>query len=414
MESTLTTQEITRVQTLQRLLGGYLTQRAAACELGLSVRHVHRLLGRLRDGGVAAMASRRRCRAPNNQIDAATCRRILERCRSDYLGFGPTFLAQTLAQRDEISVSREWLRRLLIENALWKSKRRKRNLHPLRERRPRFGELMQMDGSPHNWFEGRAPECTLLLAVDDATSRICSARFEPTETTDGYFRLTRSHIERYGRFLAAYPDKHSIFRYSGQSVASDVTTQYQRACNELDVELICANSPQAKGRVERANRTLQDRLVKAMRLANICDMEVANAFLPGFLENHNAQFAREPACSDDAHRSASGFDLDYILCRRKERVITKNLMFQISDTIYALTDAYSKRNIVTGARVELRIHTDGRMTGHHGSHELSVKSLGKRARNAPIVGAKDLNAHLDRRLPNPRKAHKPALNHPWT
>ncbi len=224
--------------------------------------------------------------------------RVLERCRSDYRGFGPTFLAETLAARDSIDVSAEWLRALLVANDLWTSKRRKRNVHPLRVRRPRFGELVQMDGSPHDWFEDRGPRCTLLLAIDDATSRITSARFENAETTDGYMLLIRKHLETFGRFRAAYTDKHSIFRYSGPSTSNDITTQLQRSLDELEIELICANSPQAKGRVERANRTFQDRLIKAMRLEHIGGTVSANGFLPQFLTEHNARFAIAPESAD--------------------------------------------------------------------------------------------------------------------
>ncbi|MGH7748895.1 MAG: ISNCY family transposase, partial [Candidatus Dormibacteria bacterium] len=338
---------------------------------------------------------------------------ILERYRSDYRGFGPTFLAQTLAQRDDILVSREWLRALLVEHDLWKPKRRRRNIHPLRERRPRFGELVQMDGSPHDRFEERGPRCTLLLAIDDASSRITAARFELGETTDGYFRLLLCHLVSYGRFLAAYADKHSIFRYSGTSTDPTITTQVQRALGELEIELICANSPQAKGRIERANRTFQDRLIKAMRLERIATIEQGNAFLPSFVEDHNARFATAPAQSEDAHRSIADFDLENILCQRDERVVTKNLMFQLDDAIFKLLDPYSRRQLRAGSRITIRRHHDGRVTVWHGENRLDVEPAGKLLRNAPIVGAKDLNAHLNRRIPDPRKAHTPAPDHPW-
>ncbi len=409
----MTPSELDRLRTLQRVVDGSLSQTAAALILTISERQVRRLIGAFERDGPQSVLSKRRGAAPNNRVVDSIRATILERYRNDYRGFGPTFLAQTLAKRDDTIVSREWLRALLIEHDLWKPKRRRRNVHPLRQRRPRFGELVQMDGSPHDWFEERGPRCTLLLAIDDATSRVTAGRFELAETTDGYYRLLVLHLSTYGRFCAAYTDKHSIFRYSGSSADATITTQLQRSLDELDIELICANSPQAKGRIERANRTFQDRLIKAMRLEGIAALDDANAFLPRFIDDHNACFAVAAAVAQDAHRSIAGFDLDNILCRRDERVVTKNLMFQIDDLCFKLVDPYSRRQLAAGSRVTVKRHPDGRMTVRHDDHDLTAESAGKLLRNAPIVGSKDLNTHLNRRIPDPRKVRKPAANHPW-
>ena len=409
----MSSSEIVRSQVLAQLAERMLSQASAAQALAISERHVRRLLRRFEAGGAGAIVSQRRGKPPNNRVDDAIVLAILDRCRGDYADFGPTFLAQVLEQRDQIVVSREWLRALMIRNGLWTAHRRKRNLHPLRERRPCFGELVQMDGSPHDWFETRGPRCTLLLAIDDATSRVTAARFERTETTNGYFALIRTHIERYGRFCAAYTDKHSIFRYSGSTTDLATVTQLQRSLDELNIDLICANSPQAKGRVERANRTFQDRLIKAMRLEGIATLDDANRYLPQFLLDHNERFAVDAGEARDAHRSAAEFDLDFILCQREERVVTKNLMIQVYDTCFALTDAYSRRNLSAGSRVEVRLHLDQTMTVHHGQIPLVADLRGTLTRNAPIVGAKDLNAHVNRRIPDPNKVRTPATNHPW-
>lgn len=409
----MTAPELARLRLLQQVVEGTRSRKKAAEELDLSPRQVRRLLRRFEAQGTATVISKRRGKVPNNRLPDALRATILERVRSDYHDFGPTFLAQTLRDRDGIHVSREWLRALLVEHNLWHSKRRKRNVHPLRARRARFGELVQMDGSPHDWFEERGPRCTLLLAIDDATSCVTAGHFELTETTDGYFRLIRKHLDIFGRFCAAYTDKHSIFRHSGPTTHLDVTTQLHRALDELHIELICANSPQAKGRVERANRTFQDRLIKAMRLEHIDTLEAANVFLPTFIADHNARFAQEPAEPQDAHRSNEGFDLQHILCRREERIVTTNLMFQINDACFTLIDSYSRRNLTTGSRVEIHVHLDKAMSVHHEGHELAAMSLGKLTRTAPIVGAKDLNAHIDRRIPDPAKVRTPAANHPW-
>jgi len=410
---TMTARELDRIVLLQQVQDGSLSQVAAAATLALSERQVRRLVRAFERGGPVALISQRRGKTPNNRLGPTLRSTVLEKYQGNYRDFGPTLLAQTLAERDDIRVSREWLRHLLIEHKLWKTKRRRRNVHPLRERRSRFGELVQMDGSPHDWFEERGPRCTLLLAIDDATSRITAARFDHAETTDGYFGLIGDHLKKFGRFCAAYTDKHSIFRYGGTSTDETVATQLQRALDELDIDLICANSPQAKGRIERANRTFQDRLIKTMRLEGIADRASGNAFLPRFLDAHNARFAIEPASDEDAHRVTTGFELERILCRREERVVTKNLMFQVDDDFFALVDPYSRLNLAAGSRIEISLHPKAGMSVRHGTAVLEAHNAGKRLRNAPIVGAKDLNARLDRRIPNPKKAHVPVATHPW-
>ena len=409
----MTLSEFNRLAILAKVVAGALSQVDAANALGRSQRQVRRLVAALERDGAKSVVSKRRGHASNRRLPDSVRTTILQRARSDYLGFGPTFLAQTLAERDRIVVSRESLRALLIEHDLWKAKRRRRNVHPLRERRPRFGELVQMDGSPHDWFEERGPRCTLLLAIDDATSRVTGGRFENAETTDGYFRLLEIHLEKFGRFCAAYTDKHSIFRYSGSSTDEAIVTQMQRSLDELDIELICANSPQAKGRVERANRTFQDRLIKAMRLAAIATLDDANAFLPDFINDHNRRFAVDAAVDQDAHRSIEGFQLDDILCRKDERLVTKNLMFQLENRTFKLVDPYSRRQLTTGSRLTILQHHDGQMTVRHDGQILVAECVGKLMRNAPIVGAKNLNEHVNRRIPDPRKVRKPAANHPW-
>jgi transposase len=243
---TMTARELDRIVVLQQVRDGYRTQAQAALDLAISERQLRRILRAFERDGPPALISKRRGKAPNNRIDRGLRAQVLEHYRNDYHDFGPTLLAQALSERNGIDVSREWLRNLLIENKLWKRKRRRRSVHPLRERRPCFGELVQMDGSPHDWFEERGPRCTLLVAIDDATSRVTAARFELAETTDAYFALIQTHLEAFGRFCAAYTDKHSIFRYSGTSTDGDVTTQLQRALDELDISLSARTLPRPR------------------------------------------------------------------------------------------------------------------------------------------------------------------------
>ena len=201
-----------------------------------------------------------------------------------------------------------------------------------------IGLMTQLDGSPHDWFEGRGPRCTLLVFIDDATSKIVAMLFTPQECTQAYFDAIENYIKRYGRPIAFYSDKHGIFRINTPEATEKSTgdTQLSRALKELDIELICANSPQAKGRVERANKTLQDRLVKEMRLCGISTIEAANAYLPEYIEKHNQRFAKEPACSVDAHRQGLPKDdvLHLIFSSQTTRKLSKNLELSYQNIIY--------------------------------------------------------------------------------
>jgi hypothetical protein len=216
--------------------------------------------------------------------------------RESYADFGPTLAAEKLEARRGIQVSRETVRRLQIDAGLWiPRKLRPPKVQQPRARRACLGELIQIDGCEHRWFEDRAPMCTAIVYVDDATSRLMVVRFAGSESTFAYFEATREHLERYGKPLAFYSDKASIFRVNRADAASGPGyTQFGRALYELNIDGICANTAAAKGRVERVHLTLQDRLVKELRLQDISSIEAANAFMPRFIEDYNARFAKEP------------------------------------------------------------------------------------------------------------------------
>src|SRR5205085_10363476 len=221
-----------------------------------------------------------------------------------YYDFGPTLAHEKLIAVHGLRLAVESVRQLLITEGLWRMRRaRKVVIHQLRERRARVGELIQIDGSPHDWFEGRAEKCTLLVMVDDATSRLMHMQFVECETTFNYFEAVRAYIALHGKPGAFYSDKFSVFRVNiPNALTGTGLTQFGRAMKELGVELICAHSPQAKGRVERANQTLQDRLVKELRLRSISSVGAANAYLPEFIADFNSRFAVEPRSKQDAHQ----------------------------------------------------------------------------------------------------------------
>lgn len=409
---TLTAKEIRRLEVLQALAAGSLQQAQAARLLDLSVRQVKRLWRRYRQGGPAALASARRERVPNNALDPALKTRVLELYRANYADFGPTFAAEKLQQRDAITISRETLRKWLIAEDLWKAAKRRATPRPPRARRQCFGELVQIDGSPHAWFGDRGPRCSLLVAIDDATGNIGAALFSKAETTNAYFELFTQYFDNHGLPEAFYSDRHSIFRINTQQT-KEHQTQIGRALDELDIDLICANSPQAKGRVERANRTLQDRLTKELGLRGISNMVEGNAFLPQFLSAYNAKFAKAPALEFDAHRSGKPFNLPLILCQRTERTLSKNLTIQFDDCIYALTDACTRQQLRIGMRVQLHLPRDGELLITRDGHRLEHRLVMRLERNAPIIGAKELAERPAKRRSMPEKARTPRPDHPW-
>src|SRR3954462_7184719 len=275
---------------------------ADACELlGLKRRQVFRLLAGLKHGGAAGLVSKRRGRPSNNRLPEAYRDLALSLVRERYADFGPTLAAEKLAEVHGCMISRETLRGWMIAVGLWIDRRhRLPSPHQPRRRRDCLGELVQIDGSEHAWFENRGEMCTLLAFVDDAPSRLMQLRFVASESAFDYFRVTRDYLETHGKPVAFYSDKHGIFRVNSKdAIGGDGITQFGRALSELNIDIICANSPQAKGRVERAFGTLQDRLVKELRLADISTVEAANAWVPAFMADYNTRFGRAPENAKD-------------------------------------------------------------------------------------------------------------------
>ena len=234
---------------------------------------------------------------------------------------------EKLVEVHGLRLSTETLRRWMIADGLWRAKeRREIRVHQSRPRRECFGDLIQIDGSPHDWFEGRGPGCTLIVYMDDATSRLVACRFAAAETAEAYMEATRAHFVAHGRPVAYYSDRYGVFRVNKKG-KEDELTQFSRALKTLDIAALHAHSPQAKGRVERANRTLQDRLVKEMRLRGIGDLAAGNAYLPEFMADFNRRFAVAPRNPEDAHRKVlhDAAELELIFCEHHSRKLTKNL-----------------------------------------------------------------------------------------
>ena len=259
-----------------------MTQKKGVEALGLSVRQIRRLRKKYEEKGAAGL---RRGKPSNNRLLAENRQQAIDLLHSLYADFGPTFAHEKLVEAHGLQLSAGSVRQIMISEKLWVPRKAKKIVaHQMRERRACFGELVQIDGSPHRWFEDRAPSCTLLVFIDDATGRLGELRFVKSESFFAYAEASKAYFERHGKPVALYSDKHSIFRVNQNSIgAGESLTQFGRAMQELDVAIICANTPQAKGRVERVNETLQDRLVKEMRLRGISDMDLgANKYLALF------------------------------------------------------------------------------------------------------------------------------------
>jgi transposase len=402
--------ELTRLEAMVSLRSRTLTQVQIAVRLGISERQVRRLWARFERDGPSGVVSRRRGKASNHQLDPELVDRALDLVRTRYADFGPTFANEKLREIHGVQIGTETLRQAMIRRNLWIAKKKRYKIpHPPRERRPQFGELIQIDGSPHDWFEKRARRCTLIVFIDDATSKLINLRFVPAETTWAYLTTLRAAIEEYGRPFAIYSDKHSIFR-APNGLNTIAQTQFGRALEELDIELICANSPQAKGRVERANRTLQRRLIRELRLRNICSIDDANAFLPLFRADHNRRFAQAPQSDIDAHRDIVGFDLEAILAIRGRKRLSKDRTIQLHRDVYFVHDqrAYNYQYVTV---IE---HEDGtfELRDEDDKRPLVFRRLRSLNEHAQIRTAKDLNDHLDGRLIG-KKTYTPPPTHPW-
>lgn len=384
-------------------------------ELGISIRQVKRIRKRYLEEGDGGVVSRRRGKPSNRKIADEKREHIMRLLKEKYVGFGPTLAGEKLKKREGLEISADTLSRWMAQEDLWKPRKRKKGrVYQRRNRRRMFGELLQVDGSHHDWFEGRGARCVLLLIVDDATSRIVAARFFPSETAEGYIELLEEHFQRYGRPRSIYSDRHSIFRVTKDEVEKGKgITHFGRVLQDLDIELICANSPQAKGRVERKHAVLQDRLVKEMRLLGINTIERGNAFLPTFIEEMNARFGCAPCDEEDAHRPLrKEDDLKRIFMRRDTRVLSKNLTFQHNNILYMVQTETPNR--LRGKSVEVLWDGGNGVLGViYDKKELAYKRFEEVARNRPaVLDRKEVTTvGLDWATKKPRK--KQPANHPW-
>jgi winged helix-turn helix protein len=390
--------EFGRLEVLRDLDDRRLTAASAAQLLGLERRQVFRLLKAYRSEGPTGLISRRRGRPGNRRKPEALRTKALAIIRRRYWDFGPTLAAEKLREVHGIALGRETLRLWMIEAGIWLDrKHRRKPVHQPRHRRDCVGELVQIDGCEHWWFEDRGPQCTLLVFVDDATSRLMHLQFVESESTFAYFHAARAYLEAWGKPVAFYSDKHGVFRVNHPgALGGDGMTQFGRALHALNIDIICANSSQAKGRVERAHKTLQDRLVKELRLAGARSLGEGNALLPAFIADYNARFAKPPANGKDLHRRLrAGEDLEDAFAWKEERTLSQALTLQYDKVIFILEPSDQAKSAI-GKRVTVVDYPDGRLSIRYCGVELAYRTFDKlrQVDQAAIVENKRLGAAL--------------------
>lgn len=402
----MTQEELDRKTIIEQAVEQRILQREGAERMGVSERHFRRILSRYRKRGDEGLVSEHRGKRSNNRLVEQKRKEIGDFiCDPIFEGFGPTLLNEKLAEYKGILISKESMRQFMIEEGKHHPRIKKAKApHPPRERRCCRGELVQIDGSYHAWLEERGPKACLLLFVDDATSEILAAEFVEQESFFAYAHLCKSYFRAKGTPVAFYSDKFSVFRAnSSRSTQKEAVTQFSRALSTMGIELICANSPQAKGRVERANQTFQDRLVKEMRLLNIDNYYDADLFLPQFVAFYNHKFAVLPRSTDDVHVPLdTSIDLDFLFSVHDTRTITKDLLIHFNTLTYQIITKRPPQHLAEREVLVVQDQT-GLVSAYLNHQKLTLQLFHKQAKPPRIAYSKSLNPHI----------YTPPVNHPW-
>lgn len=394
--------ELNQVSVFEDLKSKKIKQRQAAKILLLSTRQVKRKLKAYRRFGATSLIHKSRGRLSNHRLDENLVKKALDLVEEKYPDFGPTLAAEKLLEIDKIKINSETLRLKMIKANIWKPKVKKINRHYLRERKEAFGEMVQVDGSPHRWFENRAPGCTLLAFIDDATSKILHLEFVESESTATLMKTTKEYLIEHGRPVAIYADRGGVYKVNIHNEDEEKITQYKRALDEVDIRLIWARSPQAKGRVERLFETLQDRLVKELRLRGINDIEEANEFLKTeYLKKHNEKFAVKAKSETNLHRPFKGYDLDKIFCLKEKRSVANDMTVRYKSNLFLL-EKKQPTLIFPKNKIGVWESLDGEITFHLRDCKLNMKKIDERPiKLSNIKEVKEKTAWI------------PPANHPW-
>jgi len=414
---TMSNREIDKLKTIQNTIDGRFTQVETARMLDLSDRQVRRLCAKVRKEGNKGIIHGLRGSPSNHQLKPGLLEEAMELVKSKYSDFGPTFANEKLCEIHKIVLSAPTLRRAMTKEGLWRPKKSKPKHRKWRERRPCVGMLVQLDGSEHAWFEKRGPKCALLIFIDDATGKILYGRFITVENTENLMACAKAYLELNGRPVAVYVDKDSIYKINRQANIEEELrdetplSQFTRAMGELGIQMIFANSPQAKGRVERGFKTHQDRLVKELRLAGISDMASANKFLEKvYIPKHNAKFAVAPASPANAHKALlPAHKLDGILCVKLGRTLANDYTLRYKNR-FLQVELQQEVRIRPGDVVVVEERPDGSLRPKFKDVYLRHKVVEKR----PYRGYYATNKSGLRAMTRPPKGTSvPGKGHPW-
>ena len=415
----LSKKEQKRVMVINEVERGGVRGREGAAVLGISLRHFRRLLAGYRKEGVVALAHRNRGRKPANALGEEVTERVVDLALTKYSGVNQQHFTELLDEREGIRLSRSSVRNILLASGIRSPRKRRPPRHrSRRERYPKEGMLLQIDGSPHDWLQGRGPRMSLIGAIDDATGKVPYALFREQEDSQGYFVLLGEIVSRHGIPLAIYHDRHSIFEVSPdegerqtiqeQLAGKPMLTQFGRLMVELGITPISARSPQAKGRIERLWGTFQDRLVSELRLAGISSLEEANRFLEGFLDRYNARFAVPPEEPGSAYRSAQDLEVSTFFCFKYERVVGTDNVVRFGGRRLQILPSLDR---LSYARCTVQVHEqiDGTLRVYYQRHYLDTcpaPAEATRAREPAYVSTRALPAR-------PSQPARPAPDHPW-
>jgi len=409
---TLTMQEINRYEVVQKLIGKRISEEEARKMINLkSVRQVRRIKKRIIREGVNGVTHRSRGRPGNRKLDDSFTKEIIKTVKEKYYDFKPTFAAEKLLENHNLKIGREKLRQLMTKEGLWKPKSRKqpKNRHVWRARKDNYGEMQQFDGSYHYWLEDRGDELCLLLSVDDATGKITHAKFDKNEGTVAVFRFWLEYFKKNGLPVSIYLDKFSTYKINHPAAVDnkELMTQFERAMNQVGVKPISANSPEAKGRVERMNGTLQDRLVKELRLANISTAEDANKFLKTYIPEFNKQFAVVPKKQANLHKPISGKlknKLPQIFSIQSQRKVNNDYTIMFKNQFFQLEEK-QPTTIFKKDTVTIEEHLSGEIKINFKGNYLNYIVLPERPKKIKDIPV----AALTNRKPD----YLPPADHPW-
>lgn len=395
----LSQRELNKLHIIKKAIEKKVKQREAAEILLMTERQIRRLIKRVREGGDAGIAHKSRGKESNRRIPKKIKSKVITLYRRRYEGFGPTLASEKLEELDGIRVNDETLRKWLIESGDWKKVRKGRKHLHWRERKHHLGEMIQIDGSHHDWFEGRGPKCVFMGYIDDATGRVFG-RFYGYEGTYPAMDSFKRYIKKYGIPVSVYLDRHTTYKSPEKPALTEIEeplSQFERAMREIGVRVIHAHSPQAKGRVERLFKTLQDRLIKEMRLRGIKSIDEANKFLQEYLPRYNRKFSVLAKEKADLHREIpKDTKLDHILCLKTERVVRNDSTIAYNSRLYQLKDK------VKSAKVVIVEKFNGSMAITADNKEVRFEEITERPKKL----------HRPKRI-QPRRPVTPAANHPW-